>query len=124
MMIATVAPLVPTILVAALTAVFLVAATINLSGWGTVKADFARWGFPAGFNLVCGGLELVGAALLVLPPTRLWGLVLLGAIMAGALFTLLRNREPLSHLAPAVAIGVLVLAAIALLTNSFLAALS
>src|ERR1700744_1277395 len=114
MMIATVAPLVPTILVAALTAVFLVAATINLSGWGTVKADLARWGFPAGFNLVCGGLELVGAALLVLPPTRLWGLVLLGAIMAGALFTLLRNREPLSHLAPAVAIGVLVLASIAL----------
>ena len=124
MTIATVAPLVPTILVAALTAVFLAAATINLSGWGTVKADFARWGFPAGFNLVCGGLELVGAALLVLPPTRLWGLVLLGAIMAGALFTLLRNREPLSHLAPAVAIGILVLAAIALSTNSFLAALS
>ena len=124
MMIATVAPLVPTILVAALTAVFLAAATINLSGWGTVKADFARWGFPAGFNLVCGGLELVGAALLALPTTRLWGLVLLAAIMAGALFTLLRNREPLSHLAPAVAIGILVLAAIALSTNSFLAALS
>lgn len=85
-MIATVAPLVRTILVAALTAVFLVAGTINLSGRGTVRADFERWGFPAGFNLVCGGLELVGAALLLLPPTRLWGLMLLGAIMAGAIF--------------------------------------
>jgi uncharacterized membrane protein YphA (DoxX/SURF4 family) len=123
-MIATIAPLVPTILVAALTAVFLVAGTINLSGRGTVKADFARWGFPAGFNLVCGGLELVGAALLVLPPTRLLGLVLLGVIMAGAIFSLLRNREPLSHLAPAFAIAVLLLAAIALSANSFLAALS
>jgi hypothetical protein len=123
-MIATVAPLVPAILVAASTAVFLVAGTINLGGWGTVKADFARWGFPAGFNLVCGGLGLVGAALLVLPPTRLWGLVLLGVIMAGAVFALLRNREPLSHLAPALAIAVLLLAAIALSTNSFLAALS
>jgi uncharacterized membrane protein YphA (DoxX/SURF4 family) len=123
-MIATVAPLVRTILVAALTAVFLVAGTINLSGRGTVKADFARWGFPAGFNLVCGGLELVGAALLVLPPTRLWGLMLLGAIMAGAIFSLLRNRDPLSHLTPAFAIAVLLLAAIALSANSFLAALS
>jgi uncharacterized membrane protein YphA (DoxX/SURF4 family) len=123
-MIATVAPLVRTILVAALTAVFLVAGTINLSGRGTVKADFERWGFPAGFNLVCGGLELVGAALLVLPPTRLWGLMLLGAIMAGAIFSLLRNRDPLSHLIPAFTIAVLLLAAIALSANSFLAALS
>lgn len=123
-MIATVAPLVRTILVAALTAVFLVAGTINLSGRGTVRADFERWGFPAGFNLVCGGLELVGAALLLLPPTRLWGLMLLGAIMAGAIFSLLRNRDPLSHLTPAFAIAVLLLAAIALSANSFLAALS
>ena len=123
-MIATFAPLVPTILVAALAAVFLVAGTINLSGIGTVKADFARWGFPAGFNLVCGGLELVGVALLVLSPTRLWGLMLLGAIMAGAIFSLLRNREPLSHLAPAFGIAVLLLAAIALSADSFFAALS
>jgi hypothetical protein len=49
-MIATVASFVPTILVAVLTAVFLVAGMINLSGRGTVKADFARWGFPAGLN--------------------------------------------------------------------------
>jgi uncharacterized membrane protein YphA (DoxX/SURF4 family) len=119
-MIATVASLAPTILVAVLTAVFLVTGTINLSGRGTVKADFARWGFPADFNLVCGGLELVGAALLVLPSTRLWGLVLLGAIMAGAIFSLLRNREPLLHLAPALAIAVLLaLAAIVLSAGSF-----
>jgi hypothetical protein len=41
-------------------------------------------------------------------------LALLAAIMAGAIFVLLRNREPLSHLAPALAIAaVLVLAEIA-----------
>jgi hypothetical protein len=124
MMIATVASFVPTTLVAVLTAVFLVAGTINLSGRGTVKADFARWGFPAGFHLVCGGLELVGAAMLLSSSTRFWGLMLLGAIMAGAIFSLLRNREPLSHFAPAFAIAVLLLAAIALSANSFLAALS
>jgi hypothetical protein len=119
LLIETVASLVPTIPVAALTAVFLVAGTINLSGRGTVKADFARWGFPAGFNLVCGGLELVGAALLPLPSTRIWGLMLLGAIMAGAILSLLCNREPLSHLAPALAIAVLLLGAIALSAGSF-----
>ncbi len=118
-MISTVASLVLTILVVVLTAVFLVAGTINLSGMGTVKADFARWGFPAGFNLVCGGLELVGAALLLSPSTRLWGLVLLGAIMVGGIFSLLRSREPLSHLGPALAIAVLLLAAIALSAGSF-----
>jgi hypothetical protein len=90
-----------------------------------VKADFARWRFPSGFNLVCGGLELVGAALLLAPSTRFWGLALLGVIMAGAIFALLRHREPVSHLAPAFAIAALLaLAAIALSANSFLVALS
>lgn len=119
-MIAKIASLVPTILMAALTVVFLVAGTINISGRGTVKADFARWGFPAGFNLVCGGLELVGAALLLSPLTRFCGLALLGAIMAGAIFSLLRYREPVSHLAPALFIAVLLaLAAIAFSAGSY-----
>ena len=119
-MIAKIVSLVPTILVAALAVVFLVAGTINISGRGTVKADFARWGFPAGFHLVCGGLELVGAALLLLPSTRFWGLVLLGAIMVGAIFSLLRYREPVSHLAPAFGIAALLaLAAIAYSIGNF-----
>ncbi len=106
-MIVKIVSLVPTILVATLAVVFLVAGTINISGRGTVKADFARWGFPVGFNLICGGLELIGAALLLWPSTRLWGLALLGAIMVGAIFSLLRNREPLSHLAPALTLAAL-----------------
>jgi uncharacterized membrane protein YphA (DoxX/SURF4 family) len=113
-MMAKVASILPDVPVAILIVVFLVAGAINLGGRGTVKADFARWGFPAGFNLVCGALELVGAVLLLSSSTRLWGLALLAAIMAGAIFVLLRNREPLSHLAPALAIAaVLVLAEIA-----------
>ena len=118
-MIAKIVSLVPIIFVAALAVVFLVAGTINISGRGTVKADFTRWGFPAGFHLVCGGLELIGAALLLFPSTRFWGLVLLGAIMAGAIFSLLRYREPVSHLAPAFAIAALLaLAATALSIGS------
>jgi uncharacterized membrane protein YphA (DoxX/SURF4 family) len=113
-MMAQIASILPGVPVAILTVAFLIAGIINLAGRGTVKADFARWGFPAGFNLICGGFELVGAVLLLSSSTRPWGLALLAAVMAGAIFVLLRRREPLSHLAPALAIAaVLVLAEIA-----------
>jgi uncharacterized membrane protein YphA (DoxX/SURF4 family) len=107
-----------------LAVIFVVAGIINIIGRGTVKTDFARWGFPDGFNIVCGGLELVGAALLLPPSTRIWGLALLGMIMTGAIFSLLRYREPISHLAPALGIATLLaLDAIALSAGSFLAPL-
>jgi uncharacterized membrane protein YphA (DoxX/SURF4 family) len=85
-MIAKLASLTPTILTAALAVIFVVAGIINIIGRGTVKTDFARWGFPDGFNIVCGGLELVGTALLLLPSTRFWGLALLSMIMTGCDF--------------------------------------
>jgi uncharacterized membrane protein YphA (DoxX/SURF4 family) len=123
-MIAKLISLTPTILTAALAVIFVVAGIINIIGRGTVKTDFARWGFPDGFNIVCGGLELVGAALLLLPSTRFWGLALLGMIMTGAILSLLRHREPISHLAPALGIAALLaLDAIVLSAGSFLAPL-
>ena len=124
-MFAKLASLAPTILTAAVAVIFVVAGIINILGRGTVKADFARWGFPVGFNIVCGGLELVGAALLLPPSTRSWGLALLGMIMVGAIFSLLRHREPISHLAPALGISTLLaLVAIAPPAGDFLATLS
>jgi len=123
-MIAKLASLTPTILTAALAVIFVVAGIINIIGRGTVKTDFARWGFPDGFNIVCGGLELVGEALLLPPSTRFWGLALLGMIMAGAIFSRLRYRAPVSHLAPVLGIAaVLALDAIALSAGSFFAQL-
>jgi uncharacterized membrane protein YphA (DoxX/SURF4 family) len=106
-MIAKLTSVIATILTAVLAVIFVVAGIINDIGRGTVKTDFARWGFPDGFNIVCGGLELVGAALLLLPSTRFWGLALLGMIMTGAIFSLLRYREPISHLFPALGIAIL-----------------
>jgi uncharacterized membrane protein YphA (DoxX/SURF4 family) len=96
-----------TILRVAVAAAFAIGGTINLAGRGAVKHDFARWGYPAGFNFVCGGLELVGAMLLLGHTTRLWGLALLGAIMAAAIFTLIRNTEPFRHIVPALVFSVL-----------------
>ena len=93
---------------------FAIAGVVNLSGLGAVKRDFARWGYPAWFRWLCGALELLSAALLPGQQTRILGLTLAGAIMIGALFTLLRNREPFGHLAPALIFSALVVATVAL----------
>ena len=89
-------------------ALFAIAGVVNLARPGAVKRDFARWGYPAWFQILCGALELLSAALLLGQQTRVWGLALAGAIMLGAIFTLLRNREPFGHLAPALVFSPLV----------------
>ena len=96
------------ILAMVLAVLFAVAGVVNFSGLGAVKRDFKRWGYPAWLRLLCGVLELLSAALLAGQQTRVAGLALAGAIMISALFTLLRNREPFGHLAPALVFSALV----------------
>lgn len=48
--------------------------------------------------------------MLVVPSTRVAGVALLGAVMAGAILTLLRVRAGASHLAPAMGFAVLLIA--------------
>lgn len=93
---------------------FTVAGLVNLAGPGAVKRDFERWGYPAWFHFLCGALELSSAALIAGQQTRVLGLMLAGAIMVGALFTLLRNREPFGHLAPALIFSALVVITVTL----------
>ncbi|WP_233859765.1 DoxX family protein [Paraburkholderia sp. HD33-4] len=92
---------------------FAVAGVVNIARPGPVKRDFARWGYPAWFQLFCGALELLSAALLLGQQTRVLGLTLAGAIMFGALFTLVRNREPFRHLAPALVFSALIVVTLA-----------
>lgn len=87
---------------------FAIAGVVNLARPGAVKRDFARWGYPAWFQWLCGALELLSAALLLGERTRIFGLALAGAIMIGALVTLVRNREPFRHLAPALVFSALI----------------
>ena len=96
-----------------LAALFAAAGVVNLTRPGAAKRDFARWGYPAWFQLLCGALELFSAALLFGQQTRDLGLTLAGAIMIGAIFTLVRNREPLRHLAPALIFSALIVVAVA-----------
>ena len=54
---------------------------------------FANFGYPLWFMYVTGGLELLAVLLVLLPITRWYSGLLTAAIMAGALFTLLRTDE-------------------------------
>ena len=95
---------------------FAAAGIVNLLGIGSVRADFAHWGYPAWFHRLVGVVELLGAALLAWSPTRVFGTLGLLAIMAAAILTLLRHREGAAHLVPAIALSVLLILHLATVT--------
>ena len=101
----------PTVLAGAVALVFLGAGGANFAGIGSIRADFVRWGYPAWFHRLCGGLELLGAALVLWPATRLCGLALLGLVMAAAFFTLARHRETAGHFLAVIGISALLILA-------------
>src|SRR5215468_7179622 len=82
-----------------LVAGFFGAGVFNAIGTPGTRSDYARWGYPRWWNIFTGGLEIMSAALIALPASRIVGLTLGAVIIAAAVLTVLRHRD-FSHLVP------------------------
>ena len=77
--------------------IFVSAAVQKLNG--KVAPNWDRWGYSRQFMYATGIAELVGLALFWWPGLELVGAAGLGLVILGALVTLIRQREGLSHIA-------------------------
>ena len=83
------------------------AGLFNAMGGAAAQAEFIRWGYPAWWNFVTAALEILGAALIVVPETRIWGLAL-GAMVLIAAIATVAWRQDYMHLPPGVALIALI----------------
>ena len=80
-----------------ITLIFVGTSLLKLTG--KVAPDWTRWGYPRQFMYATGIAELSAVALLWSPRLEILGAACLGFILLGALTTLGRYRERLSHIA-------------------------
>jgi hypothetical protein len=66
---------------------------------GKVAPNWDRWGYPRQFMYAAGIGELVALALFWWPHLEILGAAGLGLMLLGAIATLARHREGLSHIA-------------------------
>ena len=76
---------------------FLLASTGKLTNNPEVLKMFENWGYPNGFHLIIGILELILAILLLIPKTLKIAMIGILVIMIGALLTHIIN-DPISEI--------------------------
>jgi len=87
--------------------IFVSTAVLKLTG--KVAPDWERWGYSRKFMYATGIAELVALVLFWWPGLEIVGAAGLGLVLIGALATLSRNREGMSHIAFTTLILLLVL---------------
>jgi hypothetical protein len=90
-------------LIEALAIAFAVSALLQLSGLRFVRALYERWEYPRNYHLFAGSVMLVTASFLVVPQTRVSGIVLAAAILFFVSVVLLSRRHYITAV-PAVAL--------------------
>ena len=90
-----------------LAAIYLGAGLSKLFGPGEMREIFFAWGYPDWFRFLIGGMEVVGAGCLLIPPAVPGAVALLGAIMLGAIGTHLRSDQAPYALIPLVLFALL-----------------
>ena len=83
-----------------LTLAFLLAGVPKLLAVTSWIKKFTNWGYPRWSLALIGLLEVSGAILLLFPRFAVYGVALLIAIMLGAAYTLVANREGISIVRP------------------------
>lgn len=79
--------------IAALALIFLPSAYMKLSNAETIVENFSKWQLLDWKNLIAGA-EIAGVILLLIPRTSLAGVLLLSAVMGGAIVTHFQFQEP------------------------------
>ncbi|MEO9804541.1 MAG: DoxX family protein [Reichenbachiella sp.] len=88
---------------------YIIASSGKITSQPEVIASFNDWGYPYGFYLIIGGLELLGGVLLFYPKTAGYASVILIAVMIGAALTHIVHNEGFVVLKPvAYMIGLIV----------------
>jgi hypothetical protein len=77
--------------------IFVSTALLKLTG--KVAPDWKRWGYPRQFMYATGITELLALTLFWWPGLEILGAAGLSLVLLGALATLVRNRDGLSHIA-------------------------
>jgi membrane protein HdeD len=77
----------------ALGVVMIGAGVVNFVGPRSVRDSFVRWGYPAGFHRVTGGLEVIAGSLLLIPATSRVGAIGSVVILTAAAIMLIRHRD-------------------------------
>lgn len=72
---------------------FAASAAAHLLGPRFILKAYERWNFPPKSHRVIGIVELLAAAFLAAPITRIWGVALAGLVAFIAVVTLLNNRQ-------------------------------
>jgi uncharacterized membrane protein YphA (DoxX/SURF4 family) len=69
------------------------AGVFNFLGSKSVRDSFVRWGYPAGFHRVTGGLEVTAGLLILIPAASRAGAIGSVVILLAAVITLIRHRD-------------------------------
>jgi putative oxidoreductase len=68
--------------------------------------SFLKWGYSLWFMKLLGAIEILADSFLLFSQTRLLGMIILGAILMGAVFTHIKNRDNKAELMPPIFVAI------------------
>ena len=67
--------------------------------------QFKGWGYPLWLMRLLGFVEVLGSSLMLYDPTRVYGMALFPVILAGAIYTHIKFRDPKKEVMTPVYVG-------------------